>query len=123
MKVYLAGGMRGDWRNIVKELVPFATFIDPVEHGFVEPEEYTPWDLAGVRECDVVFAYLEKSNPSGLGMMLEIGYGKGLSKFVIFVDEKNERYTQIGRIAADVVYDSLRSGVEMLKALQLVYKG
>ena len=89
-KVYLAGGFRSNWQKEVKtasvkrgrrELYEFIEFWDPyiVERGkFAEKKEwsakeYTQWDLHAIRQCDIVFAYLEKGNP-GLGMIAECGY-------------------------------------------------
>src|SRR5687767_4074591 len=106
MKVYLAGGMRSDWRDQVKA-VSGHTYIDPTQHKLEDAIGYTFWDLAAVESCDLVFAYMEKDNPSGVGMVLEIGYALGLGKKVIFVDEQNNKYFAIVRESVSALYDTL----------------
>ena len=110
MKIYLAGGMRSGWQDRLSEF----DVIDPRTHGLSDPEEYTAWDMAGVRECDIVFAYLEKSNPSGLGMAFEIGYALGLGKRVIFVNEKKDKYAKILECAC-INFDTLEEGIKYLE--------
>ena len=121
MKVYLSGGMKSNWRNEIKQFVS-AIWIDPCEHGLNIASEYTIWDLAGIRNCDVVFAYLEKDNPSGLGLMLEIGYAKALNKVVILVDAQDNKYMLIGHNTADCYYSEFEDGITVLKSLSKIYK-
>jgi hypothetical protein len=78
MKVYLAGGMESNWRTGVKEALLDVVFLDPCEHGYDKPELYAAWDARAVDACDVLFAYLEADNPSGYGMVAEIGRAAGL---------------------------------------------
>lgn len=88
LRVYLAGGMHSNWREIVKEAVPQAIYYDPSITGLELPAAYTAWDLKAIEDCDVVFAYMAKDNPSGYGLSLEMGFALGLgSKKIIFVDE------------------------------------
>ncbi|KKK63850.1 hypothetical protein LCGC14_2990150, partial [marine sediment metagenome] len=42
-------------------------WYNPLTHGLTRPQDYTIWDLEHIRLCDVVFAYMEASNPCGLG--------------------------------------------------------
>jgi hypothetical protein len=93
--VYLAGGMRGNWREKVKNEMPQLIYLDPCSHGLSDAVQYSAWDKQAVERCDMVFAYLEKDNPSGIGMCVEIGLCLGLYKPVIFVNEKKDRYWDI----------------------------
>lgn len=119
LTVYLSGGMRGDWRQRVQAAVPCLTYINPQDHGLDIADEYTAWDLLGVRMADVIFAYLEDHNPSGIGLALEVGYAKALGKTVIFVDQRGG-YTDIIRSAADVWCESFEQGLAVLQRLAIL---
>ena len=75
-KIYLAGGMNDvDWQKKVinsfegldNQKAKFV-FYNPREHMLTESREYTIWDLFYVRKCDILFAYMQKNNPSGFGL-------------------------------------------------------
>lgn len=119
MRVYLAGGMKSGWQEVVKSAVPDHVYIDPSTHNLVEPDQYTMWDLAGVNRCDWVFAYMEESNPSGIGMAVEIGYAKALNKPIIFVDGKKEDH-RLGmvRSCASMIVQDLDTGIMFLQSCQ-----
>jgi len=125
MKVYLSGGMRNsNWQLRIENECsecPNIKFINPRNHGFNNPKEYTIWDLQGVKNSDIVFAYLEKDNPSGFGMTLEVGYAVGLGKIVVLIDEKDNNYTQIIRYASTICFDDLDKGIEFLKVMEKTY--
>lgn len=89
MKVYLAGGMRTEWRDRVKAGFPGIAWLDPTTHTLEDPAAYTRWDLEAIAEADIVFAYLEASNPVGYNMAFEVGLAVAAGKDVIFVDEKH----------------------------------
>ena len=118
MKVYLAGGMAGDWREKVRErfrLTKNIVFFDPTSTQFKDPKHYTNWDLKAIDRCDVLFAYLEDSNPSGLGMSAEIGYAKALNKIIIFVNEQvGNKYTPFLRECSDYYEFDLDGGMDCL---------
>jgi nucleoside 2-deoxyribosyltransferase len=118
VKIYLAGGMHSDWRKEVRRQVssigPSITFIDPSAHEMHLPQAYTAWDLRGVSESDLVFAYMEKDNPGGQGLMLEMGFALGQHKPVIFVDESENRYFLIGHFAATAAFASFADGIDFL---------
>ena len=91
--IYLAGGMRDGWQDeVIKACQAFADiqFLDPRTHGFTEEQDYTAWDLWAVRQSDYVFAYMEKGNPAGQGLMLELGYSSGYAQS-IFVEDEGDR--------------------------------
>jgi hypothetical protein len=118
--VYLAGGFASGWQDIVKARCPAAIYRDPRTHGLADPRDYTVWDLAAVREADILFAVLEATNPGGYALALEVGYAKGLGKYIVLVDEKSaadpatRSYLEMLRTVSDGVYDSLEGGVSAL---------
>lgn len=120
MIVYLAGGMRGAWRNEVKKLSDEVTWLDPCDHGLKDEWEYALWDLQAIKGCDIVFAYLETDNPGGEGLNLEIGFAHGLGKYVILVDGKWHRYGGMARSVASVTHRSLTKGIEFLEKMLLL---
>jgi nucleoside 2-deoxyribosyltransferase len=115
LKVYLAGSLatNNNWRLEVRNTVD-AIYIDPSRHDLSTSDLYTVWDLCGIRECDIVFAYMDDQNPSGIGMALEIGYAIGLRKTVILVDVSNNKYMPIIRKSVDIVFDDFKSALDFL---------
>lgn len=122
-KVYLAGGFRSNWqKNVIDSTKSSFVFFNPREHGLEKnPTLYTTWDLFHVRKSDIIFAYMESTNPSGYGLTLEIGLAKALNKTVILVDEKSstnqafKKYFNIVRESSDMVFESLEEGINFLK--------
>jgi len=115
-KVYLAGGMHSAWREKVKDLTN-VEFFDPVLKPDKHWSEYGTWDVHFVKQCDICFAYMEKTNSSGFGMAAEMGYAKALNKTVIFVLEpghEKDKYLQFLKQFADVVYEKFDDGIEYL---------
>jgi len=118
MIVYLSGGMHSEWQDIFIKAYPDIEFIDPRSHGLKNPYDYTKWNMDGIERADIVIAYLEKSNPSGLGMAFEIGYALGLGKTVIFENEKGyDRYTHILECACQYVCNNLNEVIEIVEVL------
>jgi nucleoside 2-deoxyribosyltransferase len=132
-EVYLAGGMNNsDWQSRVinevksKEIL----YYNPREHKLDNSREYTVWDLYYVKKCDILFAYMQKDNPSGIGLTLEVGYARALDKTIILIDEKSpsdpsfaNRF-QIVRESASIVFDNLEAGIDFLSKFKngLFYK-
>ena len=115
MKVYLAGGLNSDWRDKVMREIPDAIYIDPRTHDLEDnARAYTAWDLLGVERCDVLFAYLERDNPSGIGMALEMGYAKAKGKPILLVDERCDGHTNMLRAAATVAVSTFSEGLSLL---------
>jgi len=114
--VYLAGGFNSDWRDKVK----FCTnveFKNPKEKPSMQWSEYGCWDLHYIRHTDICFVYMERTNPSGIGLSVEIGYAKALGKTVILVLEtghEKDKYLLFLKAVADVVYDNLEDGINFL---------
>ena len=117
MLIYLAGGMRSNWREYVKRNAPRHDYLDPSFHGLDHENQYTLWDLLAIEAAHLIFAYMERDNPGGQGLCIEIGYAKKSGKPVIFVEENAHRYMGMARACADVVVDSLEEGVKVLVAL------
>jgi len=123
MKVYLAGGMswNNDWRNpIIGKYYNYIEFLDPRNSGSGDEKVYTEYDLKCIRDCDVVFAYMAKNNPSGYGLSVELGCAYALDKFIIFVDcsdVNRKKYFGMHRVMADVVFTDLNDGMKYLGTL------
>ena len=124
MKIFLSGGFHSNWQKKVIDGSPESfIFFNPREHLLDTPEQYTCWDLHFVKQCDLVFAYMEDSNPSGFGLAFEVGYALGLNKTIILVDEKSktdekfERYFKIVHKSSNVVFHSLQEGIDFLSKL------
>ena len=125
MKIYLAGGFSTNWQQIVANSFSDSDnviFFNPREHGLKHSGHYYFWDTLYLEKCDVVFAYLEESNPLALGLIFELGYARGLHKKVILIDEKstkNDDYAKQFRFAresVDVVFETLDEGINFLKS-------
>lgn len=121
-KVYLAGGMKSGWQEDLKELVgDNFIFFDPCKHNLSNPKEYSIWDSHFVKQCDILFAYMEYDNPSGIGLAYEIGLARGLGKTVILVDEKSlfnvpfEGEFSIVSNCVDNYFTDIRYAAEYLK--------
>jgi nucleoside 2-deoxyribosyltransferase len=119
MIVYLSGGMStgNNWQDVVKKQCSRFNFVDPRTHGLLNPKEYTEWDLNGVEKSDIVFAFMDKDNPSGFGLSLEVGYAKGLNKIIIMSDEQFKPSMKIVRCCADYLYDNLNDGINKLNEI------
>jgi len=128
IKIYLAGGMKSGWQDtVINKLKNSCIFFNPQDHGLINANEYKTWDLHFVNQADIIFAYLEKENPSGFGLTLEIGYAKALNKTIILVDERSINdssflnYFKIVRESADVVFDDFESGLNFLERFSIYF--
>jgi hypothetical protein len=121
--IYLAGGFHSGWQQKVVGAISTVQFKDPRTHGLKDKLAYTLWDLEAIRDCDLVFAYLEASNPGGYALALEVGFANALGKRIIFVNEKHAPDTPENRAlhmveaAADVTFKSFEEGLVMLKKI------
>jgi nucleoside 2-deoxyribosyltransferase len=126
-KVYLSGGMnKSNWQQKVMKATGKKgyVFYNPREHNLSHSREYTIWDLFYVKNCDVVFAYMQKDNPSGYGLTLEIGYATALGKPIILIDERSDddekfkRYFEIVRESSSIVFKNLPEGIKFLQNIR-----
>lgn len=123
MKVYLAGGFRNNWQEKVIAQIPEITFFNPRDKesdGKMSLDEYGTWDLHHIKISDIVFVYMEKDNPSGIGTAVETGYSHGVNKTIILVLEPghetiNDRYLQFLKKAANISFETLDEGIKYLK--------
>lgn len=121
-RVYLAGSLESDWQDLVISTLAKFDFYDPRAHRLQDKKQYTMWDFHYIRQCQILFAYMGKDNPSGYGLSVELGYAKGMGKTIILVDERSlvdekfSEYFAIVREAADIVFDSLQEGITFLQS-------
>jgi len=130
-KVYLAGGFNSDWANNVRKCSDKIHFINPKEKEFKNGErivmnvnEYGKWDLHYIRNSDILFVYVERNNPSCIGLCCEAGYAKGLGKTVITVLEPNheiikDSYLSFITQVSDIVFTNLEDGIQYLKSFEI----
>lgn len=123
-KIFLSGGFKSDWQsNVITTLGGKFIFFNPREHNLNDPSQYTAWDIHYVKQCDILFAYMEESNPSGYGLMLEIGLAHGLGKTIILIDERSKidndfaRYFKMAHHISNVVFDNLAEAILYLRTL------
>lgn len=125
-KIYLAGGMKSNWQNkVLSRYGDSFIFFNPQDHKLETEKEYTIWDLHFVKEADIIFAYMDKHNPSGYGLTLEIGYARALNKTIILVDERSSEdtsfhnYFKIVKESASIVFDDFESGLNYLERFSI----
>lgn len=117
--IYLAGGMRGvDWQAEVAKLLPGWTLFDPKECKSKDPATYYEWDIGHVEKARVVLAYMEAGNPSGYGLMYEVGYAAAKDKLIVFVDamgdDPRSKYFDMLRVRANLVCKTLGEAADYL---------
>jgi len=115
-KIYLAGGFRSNWQSVVKSKLKGFELLDPGAHGIEDPVEYTRWDLAAVRDSEIVLANMEASNPGGYALALEIGFARALGKKIYLVDQIEDpsvkRYFEMVRQCSSEVFNTLDEAIE-----------
>jgi nucleoside 2-deoxyribosyltransferase len=115
--IYLAGGMKSSWQDKVISAFPEYSFRDPRTHHLQDEKGYTEWDLRGIRESQLVLAYMDASNPSGFGLCLEVGYAYALDREVWYVCEDEvprQRYFGMVRACSARLFSSLDSAIYAL---------
>lgn len=125
IQVYLAGGFKTNWQekviNSFEKRDEF-NFANPKSHGLSRSDQYYLWDTLHLEKCDIVLAYLEKTNPLALGLIFELGYARGLRKKVILVDEKTRHDSEyakqfrFARESVDVIFEDLEEAISYLKS-------
>lgn len=125
-KVFLSGGFKSNWQSKVIEAVNDKfIFFNPREHGLEHSDFYTTWDIHFVKECDILFAFMEETNPSGYGLAFELGVAYSLNKTIILIDEKSKeeptfaKYFKILYKPSGVVLNNLTEGIDYLKKFDL----
>ena len=109
-KVYLSGGTVTHWQDVVMHSLshglgnpPIAEFYNPASFsvgsvGRPGLSLYDPMDKLKIEQCDILFAYLEASNPTPINVALELGYAKGLGKLTILCNEWTEKRFKEGNL-------------------------
>lgn len=122
-KVFLSGGFKSNWQEtVIQRFHNKFIFYNPRQHMLDTPADYTWWDIHFIRQSDIIFAYLEKSNPSGLGLIFEVGIAYGLNKTIILIDEKSDeneifkKYFNIVKHASSAVCTSFEIGLKYLES-------
>lgn len=117
MKVFLSGGTHGAWQDRVVDACPELSFFDPRSVSGITMSEIAAEEREWLNQADLVFVYLEESNPSGLGSAFEMGYAIANRIPIIFVDEKQTSHTEwLGVYAMTRLHD-LDDGIALLKSL------
>jgi len=114
VKIYLAGGFHSGWQEEVKRIAHKHTYFDPMidaDQRFAY--RWTEQEINGLKTCDLVFAYFELDNPSGLGLAKEIGWATILEIPVWYVDE-HERINTFLCAVSQRVYSDFRRAVKDL---------
>lgn len=110
--------MHSGWQDyVIGHVGKKALYFDPRSHQLRQARDYVQRDLAFIQTADIVFAYLEKSNPSGFGLAVELGFARALGKRIIFVNETKNRYTRFMDEVADFHEANLTSGTARLMAM------
>lgn len=125
-KVFLSGGFKSNWqKKVMDALKSDFIFFNPREHGLENSDSYTAWDIHFVKNCDILFAYMEESNPSGYGLAFELGIAYAMNKTIILIDERShfdrqfEKYFKILHRPSGVVLTNLQQGIDYLKTFSI----
>lgn len=122
-KVFLSGGFKSNWQDkLIEKLGNEFLFFDPRKHQLNESNEYALWDVHFVKQADIFFGYMESSNPSGMGLIFELGVAYGSNKTIILVDEKSstdrhfERYFKIVRNSSHILFENIDDAIVYLES-------
>jgi len=117
MEIYLAGGFHSGWQEEVKKIANKHTYFDPMADADQRfAYKWTLQEIEAMKTCDLVFAYFELENPSGLGLAKEIGWATILGIPVWYVDE-HDRINAFLCACSQRVYSCFRKAVEDLSGL------
>ena len=83
--------------------------------------------MCAIKDSQIVFGYMETTNPSGVGMACELGYAYALGKTVILVLEKDnqhqkDRYLRWMEKVAHVTFENFNEGVAYLHKFQKMHR-
>ena len=128
-RIYLAGGMHSNWRGVIYNGLDgnqsYYSFLDPMKHDLREPDQYTFWDLRAIDKCDILLGYMDRTNPSGYGLNLEIGYARALGKTIVLVvpndfwrDDPRAKYFRMAEVSANILVSTLDDAVRVLKEIE-----
>jgi nucleoside 2-deoxyribosyltransferase len=125
-QVFLSGGFKSNWQaKVIEKCENNFTLYNPRTHGLPDSRKYTAWDIHHIKKSDIVFAYMENSNPSGYGLTFEVGMAYALNKTIILVDEKSpnddwfKKYFELVRISSNIILGNLDEGIEYLNSFRI----
>jgi nucleoside 2-deoxyribosyltransferase len=113
MKIYLSGGLRSGWQDLMPEINGVEYFDPRKESDQVKAIGFVKDDIAGVKESDLVFCYMEKNNPSGLGAAWECAVAAENEIPIIVVWEKSY-IDPFFACYSQFLYSSFEEGVKRL---------
>jgi len=109
MVIYLSGGFKTGWQQEVTDVImghrDDAVVLDPSAHLIHDPKLYVEADLGMIRDCDMVFAFMEATNPSMSNLSFELGYACALGKTIVLVNQKGQRWAEMMHFNAHVHTD------------------
>lgn len=119
--------MRSEWREKIKNECKEFVFFCPKDKEVSQEmivEEYGTWDLHYIKQCDIMFCYMEKTNPSGIGLACEMGFGYGIGKTIILIlEEENEfinsTYLAFLKKVSHVCFSNFQDAVKYLKTFSI----
>jgi nucleoside 2-deoxyribosyltransferase len=124
-RVFLSGGFKSNWQDkVINRFERNFIFSNPRTHGLSKNLEYTAWDVHYIKQCDILFAYMEDSNPSGYGLTFEVGLAYALNKTIILVDEKSpndewfKKHFELVRVSSNIIFDDLEEGLDFLNSFK-----
>lgn len=110
--------MRSGWQDkVIGRLGAQVVIFDPRAHGLTDSRDYVKKDLGYVKKADIVFAYFERTNPSGYGLAVELGFARALGRTIVLVDEVRSRYTRFFDEVATYNEATLDAGITRLTSL------
>lgn len=124
MIIYLAGGMRDGWQDRAISLLSEHEILDPRSWNSLSPTVYTARDLNAILRADCLLVHMASTNPSGLGLSVELGYAYALCKKIVFCDEiQNDwrsRYFDMHRVMASIVCPSIEEAADAINKMKHV---
>jgi nucleoside 2-deoxyribosyltransferase len=123
--MYLCGGFTTNWQqSITDKLADKFDIRNPrtkeLKNKMIPPE-YVAHDLLNIKKSDILLVRIESTNPSGIGLSVEVGYAKALNKTIIALvdkeweDNNRQRHFNFVVVCCDVVFDNEKALVEYLK--------
>lgn len=117
MHVFLSGDTRTEWQSEIVDMFPDHSFFDPRTVSDMPYKKMAEIERNWVDQSDIVFAYLNKSNPYGYGTCFELGYAVAKKKMIIYIDEKQVSSSKwLGQHPMHT-FDNLNDGISQLKKL------
>lgn len=113
-KVYLSGGMKSGWQDKMpktEDVIYFDPRKDSPQNQTMQ--QFVEADIKAVKNSDVIFCYMEKDNPSGLGATWECAVAVENNIPVITVWEK-DYIDPFFACKSLFLYNNFEAGVERL---------